>query len=178
MVAILQRASVPTQADFHAAISSRSDRWLAACLKITRNRDMAEDAVQDALLNAWNKRHQFDNTARLDTWIHRIAINAALQLLRKNRPAAFEPIETDIVDDGETPEYIRAKEELGKSLAAALTHLSEFERVCFVLKHLEQWRLKEIADEIGSDVGAVKQAIFRAVRKLRVRMSSLQGETT
>jgi len=176
MVAILHSPGMPTQADFHAAISNRSDRWFAACLKITRNRDMAEDAVQDALLSAWNKRHQFDNTARLDTWIHRIAINAALQLLRKNRPAAFEPLETEIEDEGDTPESIRAEQELGKALSAAMTHLSEVERVCFVLKHLEQWRLKEIAEEIGSDVGAVKQAIFRAVRKLRVRMGSLQGE--
>jgi DNA-directed RNA polymerase specialized sigma24 family protein len=56
----------PTQADFHEAISARSDRWYSACLKITRNPDMAADAVQDALLNAWNKRHQFEQTARLD----------------------------------------------------------------------------------------------------------------
>jgi RNA polymerase sigma-70 factor (ECF subfamily) len=176
MVANLQTQALPTQADFHAAISDRSDRWFAACLKITRNRDMAEDAVQDALLSAWNKRHQFDNTARLDTWIHRIAINAALQLLRKNRPAAFEPLEAEIEDAGETPESVRAEQELGKTLSAAMTHLSEFERVCFVLKHLEQWRLKEIAEEAGTDVGAVKQAIFRAVRKLRVCMGGLRGE--
>jgi len=176
MVAMLQNPGAPTQADFHAAISDRSDRWFAACLKITRNRDMAEDAVQDALLSAWNKRHQFDNTARLDTWIHRIAINAASQLLRKNRPAAFEPLETDIADSGDTPESARAEQELGASLTAAMTHLSEIERVCFILKHLEQWRLKEIADEIDSNVGVVKQAIFRAVRKLRVTMTGLQGE--
>ncbi len=69
--------SAPTQAEFHEAISNRSDRWYSACLKITRNPDMAADAVQDALLNAWNKRHQFEQTARLDTWIHRIAINSA-----------------------------------------------------------------------------------------------------
>ena len=55
-------------------------------------------------------------------------------------------------------------------------HLSEIERVCFVLKHLEQWRLKEIADELNTNTGAVKQAIFRAVRKLRVRMTGLQGD--
>ena len=172
----MKDAGMPTRARFHEAIASYSDRWYAACLKITRNRDMAEDAVQDALLNAWNKRHQFDNTARLDTWIHRIAINAALQLLRKNRPAAFEPLETDIEDDGETRESVRAEQELGKTLTAAMTHLSEFGRICFVLKHLEQWRLREIADEVGSEVGAVKQGVFRAVRKLRTRMGSLQGE--
>ena len=176
MVAILQTPGIPTQADFHAAISSRSDRWFAACLKITRNRAMAEDAVQDALLSAWNKRHQFDNSARLDTWIHRIAVNAALQLLRKQRPAAFEPLEVEIEDDSETPEAAQAEHEFGKTLSAAMTQLSEFERICFVLKHLEQWRLREIADEVGSDIGAVKQAIFRAVRKLRKRLGGLRGE--
>lgn len=177
MAAILQSPGAPTQADFHAAISARSDRWFSACLKITRNRAMAEDAVQDALLSAWNKRHQFDRSARLDTWIHRIAINAALQQLRKNRPSVFEPLEAELTDQGDTPEGIQAEQELGKDLAAAMTHLSEVERVCFVLKHLEQWRLKEIAEEIGANVGTVKQAIFRAVRKLRVRMAGLQGET-
>ena len=101
-------------------ISSRSDRWYSACLKIRRNRDLAEDAVQDALLNAWNKRHQFDRSARLDTWIHRIAINAALQLLRKNRPGVFEALEDEVEGTTPTPEHVRADEELGESLAAAL----------------------------------------------------------
>lgn len=166
----------PTQAEFHAAISSRSDRWYSACLKITRNRDLAEDAMQDALLSAWNKRHQFDHSARLDTWIHRIAVNAALQLLRKNRPGVFEALETDIRDDSPTLDNMRADEELGQTLSAALTHLSEVERVCFVLKHLEQWRLSEIAAEIDSNIGTVKQAIFRACKKLRVHLSELQRE--
>lgn len=175
-MAVINRQGAPTQAEFHEAIATRSDRWFSACLKITRNRDLAEDAVQDALLNAWNKRHQFDRTAKLDTWIHRIAINAALQLLRKSRPGVFEALETDIEGPSPTPEHMRADEELGQKLASALQHLSEIERVCFVLKHLEQWRLKEIADEINSNVGTVKQAIFRAVKKLRVRMASLQRE--
>ncbi len=172
----MQTGGVPTQADFHEAISMRSDRWYSACLKITRNPDLAADAVQDALLNAWNKRYQFKSSARLDTWIHRIAVNAALQLLRKQRPAAFEPLEADVEDDADTPEAAQSEHEFGKTLSAAMTQLSEFERICFVLKHLEQWRLREIADEVGSDIGAVKQAIFRAVRKLRQRLGGLRGE--
>lgn len=177
MVAVLKSQGAPTQAEFHEVISSRSDRWYSACLKITRNRDLAADAVQDALLNAWNKRHQFDRSAKLDTWIHRIAINAALQLLRKGRPGIFEPLENDVEDLAPTPDNVRADEELGQNLSAALSQLSEIERVCFVLKHLEQWRLKEIADEINGNIGTVKQAIFRAVRKLRVRMASLKSES-
>ena len=69
------------------------------------------------------------------------------------------------------PDKARIEEELDKDLSAALQHLSEIERVCFVLKHLEQWRLKEIAAELDTSVDTIKQAIFRAVKKLRVRMA-------
>jgi len=176
MVAVLTSRKAPTEAEFHAAISSRSDRWYSACLKITRDTDLAQDAVQDALLSAWNKRQQFDHSSRLDTWIHRIAINAALQLLRKGRPGVFEPLEDEVEGPAPTPESAHADEQLGQTLAAALAHLSDIERVCFVLKHLEQWRLQEIADHIDGNVGTVKQAIFRAVRKLRTHMAALQRE--
>lgn len=176
MVAVMKSAALPTQAEFHAAISSRSDRWYSACLRITRSPELAEDAVQDALLNAWTKRHQFNHTAQLETWIHRIAVNAALQQLRKNRPGVFEPLETDVPDDSGSPETAQHEQDIDDELSVALVHLSEIERVCFVLKHLEQWRLKEISTEFDINVGAVKQAIFRAVKKLRVQLDGMQGE--
>lgn len=172
MVSVMQQASGPTQAEFQEVIASRAYRWYSVCLKITRNRDLAEDAVQDALLSAWNKRHQFDRSARLDTWIHRIAVNAALQLLRKNRPGVWEPLETDVPDDVASLDDARAGQELDKELALALEKLTEIERVCFVLKHLEQWRLKEIAEELNVGIGTIKQAIFRAVKKLRISMAN------
>jgi len=172
MVSVMKQAGGPTQAEFQEVIASRADRWYSVCLKITRNRDLAEDAVQDALLSAWNKRHQFDRSARLDTWIHRIAVNAALQLLRKSRPGIWEPLETDVPDEVASLDDARAEQELDKELTMALQHLTEIERVCFVLKHLEQWRLKEIAEELNTSIGTIKQAIFRAVKKLRVSMAN------
>ena len=176
MVAVMS-SSPPTRAEFHAAITNRSGRWYSACLKITRNPDLAADAVQDALLNAWNKRHQFTGSSRLETWIHRIAVNSALQLIRKSKPDTFDLTETDIPDTSALPEAAMAESQLDDQLATAMGELSDMERVCFVLKHLEQWRLKEIADEINANVGTVKQALFRAVRKLRPQMQTLQGET-
>ena len=176
MVAVLKSIGAPTRAEFHEVIARRADRWYSACLRITRDRDLAEDAVQDALLSAWNKRHQYERTARLDTWIHRIAVNSALQILRKRRSSTWEPLETDIPDDSSTPDLVREDEELGVDLAAALSNLSEIERVCFVLKHLEQWRLKEISQEIDASIGTIKQALFRALKKLRVSMADLRSE--
>lgn len=176
MVAVLKSIGAPTRAEFHEVIASRADRWYAACLKITRDRDLAEDAVQDALLSAWNKRHQYERSARLDTWIHRIAVNAALQILRKRRPATWEPLETDVPDETSAPDIARADEELDSDLAAALQRLSEIERVCFVLKHLEQWRLKEISHELDASIGTIKQALFRAVKKLRLSMADIRSD--
>jgi RNA polymerase sigma-70 factor (ECF subfamily) len=175
MVAVFERGGLPTQAEFHEAISNRSDRWFAACLRITHSRELAEDAVQEALLAAWHRRHQFHGDSSLETWIHRIAINAALQLIRKQRPAAFEPLDADIADNSDSPERDRANHDLGDSLTAAFQHLTEIERVCFVLRHLQQWKVKEIADEVGTNEGRVKQALFRGVKKLRVKMADLRS---
>ena len=176
MVAVLKSLDSPTQAEFHEVIAARADRWYAACLRITRNPDLAEDAVQDALLSAWNKRHQFERSARLDTWIHRIAVHAALMLIRKAKPATWEPLESEVPDDTPTPDVIHAIEALNTDLAEALNQLTDIERVCFVLKHLEQWRLKEIAQELDTTVGTIKQALFRAVKKLRVSMADLRSQ--
>lgn len=170
-----QSAGPPSQAEFHDVIATGADRWYAACLRITRDRDMADDAVQDALLNAWNKRHQFERGARLDTWIYRIAINAALGLLRKNRPERWESLEVEVADESGDLGVARYEDELGNELAAAMKRLSEIERVCFVLKHLEQWRLKEIAAELDTSVDTIKQAVFRAVKKLRVSMADIRS---
>ncbi len=66
--------------------------------------------------------------------------------------------------------------ELEDSLARALARLTDVERVCFVLKHLEQWRVREICDELSLNEGRVKQAVHRAVKKLRISMQSMQDE--
>jgi RNA polymerase sigma-70 factor, ECF subfamily len=175
MAAVLERGNLPTQAQFHEAIANRADRWFSACLGITHNRELAEDAVQDALLTAWNKRHQFQGDSSLETWIHRIAINAALQLIRKQRPASFQPLDGEDGENEDSPERNAASHDFDTTLAAAFRHLTEIERVCFVLRHLEQWKLKEISDEFGITEGRIKQALFRAVKKLRVKLKDMRS---
>ncbi|MEM8683536.1 MAG: RNA polymerase sigma factor, partial [Pseudomonadota bacterium] len=142
-----------------------------------RNPDLAADAVQDALLSAWAKRDQFQQSSKLDTWIHRIAVNAALQLLRRQKPGVFEPYESEVASADPGPAESLDAAELDDSLSAALQGLSDIERLCFVLKHLEQWRIREIADELECSEGTVKQAVFRGVRKLRGRMDDLRRDS-
>src|SRR5689334_1085037 len=80
---------------FHAVLSERSARWYNACLRITRDADLAADAVQEALLKAWDRRNEFRGDSELDTWIHRIALNAAIDLMRRRRPQAVEEIQPE-----------------------------------------------------------------------------------
>jgi len=175
MDASTQANRPPGKAEFHAAIARRSASWYAACLRITHNPQQAEDALQDALLSAWNKRGQFESSARLETWIHRIAVNAALQVLRRSHPERFEPLEAELPDDREQPQAQLLEAELSTNLLSSLRQLTEMERVCFVLKHLEQWRLAEIAVELDTNTGVIKQALFRGVKKLRVSMAHLRS---
>ena len=96
--------------------------------------------------------------------------------MRKHRPGVFEPLETEPVDHSSSPESARQDDEIDRQLSAALTSLTDLERVCFLLKHLEQWKLTEIAAELNVGVSTVKQALFRGIRKLRDRATSLKGE--
>lgn len=164
-----------TEADFHQAIARRGDFWYSACLRITRNPDLAADAMQDALLNAWRKRKQFQQKAQLDTWIHRIAINSALSLVRAQHPERWAELAGEPAAEQAKPDDLVASRALGQNLNAALSRLTEMERVCVVLKHLEQWKLQEIADELQITVGTVKQAVFRGVGKLRPSLAGLRS---
>lgn len=163
--------------DFHSVLAERSPRWYSACLRITRDAALAEDAVQDALLKAWDKRAHFRGEAELDTWIHRIAVNAAIDLVRRLRPQSV--MEDAAADDracAKTPEFEHQAQAFAAGLDGALGSLSELERCCFVLKHVEQWKLIEIAEEMQISLDSVKQALFRALRKLRGALDGWRSE--
>src|SRR3954469_5113557 len=131
---------------FHTVLNERSQRWYSACLRITRDADLAADAVQDALLKAWDRRREFRGEAALDSWIHRIALNAAIDLTRKRKRRAEDELDTEAHEAPPvaTPEREVASEALGRDLALALQRLSTNERHTFLLKHIEGWKLEEI----------------------------------
>ena len=172
---MLARTPKNELSDFDRLIAQRSGRWYQACLRITADAGLAEDAVQDALLKAWHRRDQFRAGSELDTWVHRIAINAALDLMRRDR-SRFRNSESPEPSAPQAPADERRRQEFGRDLGSALNQLTEVERVCFVLKHLEQWRLEEIAEQQSSTLGSVKQALFRALKKLRISMEPWRSE--
>ena len=88
-------------------------RALAIAMKVLRNRDDAEDAVQDAMLKVWRNLDRFEGRASFTTWLHRIVMNASLDILRKRSGRAEGAVVDERGDDyqpklepahGQTPE--------------------------------------------------------------------------
>ena len=164
---------------FHTVLNERSGRWYNACLRITRDADLAADAVQEALLKAWDRRNEFRGDAALDSWIHRIALNAAIDLTRKRKRRAEEELHDDAFEapTAETPEAELTQDALGRDLSVALQRLTNMERQAFLLKHIEGWRLDEIAESLQTNINNVKSVLFRGVRKLRVDLHVWRSES-
>lgn len=164
---------------FHTLLGERSGRWYNACLRITRDPDLAADAVQDALLKAWGRREEFRGESDLDTWIHRIALNAAIDLVRRRKAQAADELDADTLEAGPAaaPDSEYQLEAMGRDLATAMQRLTSLERQTFLLKHIEGWRLDEIAESLQTNVNNAKQTLFRAVRKLRVDLHVWRGES-
>ncbi|MDF3021513.1 MAG: hypothetical protein K0Q92_2816 [Steroidobacteraceae bacterium] len=164
---------------FQTVLNERGPRWYNACLRITRDADLAADAVQEALLKAWHRRNEFRGDAALDSWIHRIALNAAIDITRRRKTRAEDELDEEGHEAAPAsgPESDYALGALNKDLSAAMQRLSSMERQVFVLKHIEGWRLDEIAESTQTTVAGVKHALFRAVKKLRVDLHVWRGES-
>jgi RNA polymerase sigma-70 factor (ECF subfamily) len=141
--------------------------------RITGERTSAEDVVQETFLRAYRALHRFDGRASFATWLHRIATNAAVDVTRHRkvrREVAYET-EGGAPDPSPAPapdpERLAASGDLRRALNAAMTTLSQVERTAFVLRHYEGKSTAEIAGQLGLRDSASRQAVFRAVRKLR-----------
>jgi RNA polymerase sigma-70 factor (ECF subfamily) len=159
-------------------MNERSVRWYNACLRITRDADLAADAVQDALLKAWHRRDEFRGEAELSTWIHRIALNAAIDLTRRRKTRAEEELDPEAFEaaPSSSAESEYTQDALGRDMSVAMQRLTNKERQIFLLKHVEGWKLDEIAESLQTPLGSVKNSLFRAVRKLRVDLQVWRGE--
>src|SRR5258708_33833092 len=129
-------------------------------MNITRNREDAEDAMQDAFMEADSDLEGFQEVSRFYTWLVRIAANEALMRLRKRRPnqvSLDEPIESEddfipqqIEDWGPSPEQRYAQTEMRDILRSVIEELTPDFRIVFVLRDVEGLSTEETAGAVGS----------------------------
>jgi RNA polymerase sigma-70 factor (ECF subfamily) len=153
--------------------------------RIVRNREDAEDAAQECFLNAFVHLKNFDGRSQFATWLTRIAINAALMKLRKNRRARevlmdepnplSEPVaQREFRCDAPDPEESCSLRERKRILKSAISGLRPGARNVVELIHLQEHSIRETAQILGISIGAVKTRIFHAKIALH-RMPLLQS---
>ncbi len=171
--AFVDRARTGDADAFRALVESHSRALFGLAYRMTGNESDAEDVVQESFLRAYRQLDKFDKRASFGTWIHRIAVNCSLDLMRarQRRSEQAGPEEADpfaLVPSAEpAPDRLAFSGELRHRLAAAMSRLSPIERAAFVLRHYEGMRIEEIGSALGCQPGAAKHSVFRAVQKLR-----------
>ena len=172
-----ERQMIRLAADGDArAIRSLYDRYAprvyAVVRRIAADDDLAQDYAQEAWIRAIRALPTFRGDARFSTWLHRIAVNAALQALRKT--------ETRKKREGPAPDEIAIAPVhkdalLQKRLESALDGLPEGMRRVLILHDVEGYTHEEIGDVLGITSGTSKSQLFKARAKMRVMLSGLDG---
>jgi RNA polymerase sigma-70 factor (ECF subfamily) len=149
--------------------------------RITAEAASAEDVVQETFMRAHRALHRFDGRAQFSTWLHRIATNAALDVTRHRRVRSEVAYEgDDAIDPAPSadpgPDRVAESADLKRALDRAMKSLSPLERLAFVLRHHEGCGTAEIGDRLGLTGLAARQAVFRAVRKLRQALAPFVEE--
>ena len=160
-----------------------SARLFRLAFRITGNEADAEDVVQDAFLRGYQKLESFESRSDFGTWIYRIAVRCALNKIAGSRVdensrvgerSDPEQDEVQVADLAAGPDRLLLSGEIGALQAMAMLSLTPTERAAFVLRHMEECTSEEIAAALGITPNTAKQAVFRAVQKLRRRLAVLR----
>lgn len=174
-------ARLGNQRAFRALVERHSPAVFRLAYLMTRNEQDAEDVVQETFLKSFQQIRNYDaGRAAFGTWLHRIGVNCSLDVMRRRKvrrekmPDLGEGAEFDwweqVRAEGPSPERLTESGQIAAMVKPALDALSATERTAFVLRHFEGCRTDEIAQVMGTGKSAAKQAVFRAVQKLRAAL--------
>jgi len=168
---------------YGALVVRHSQSLFRLAFRITGNEADAEEVVQEAFLRGYQNLESFQSRSTFGTWIYRIAVRCALDRMdsRKVEGASRIAQETNpqqkpvqLADETAGPERLLLSREIGTMQQTAMYSLTPIERTAFVLRHMEHLTTEEIASALGIAPNAAKQAVFRAVQKLRRRLAALR----
>ncbi len=185
---LVERAKQGDRAALSQLVNKYSERIYNLALRILRNREDAEDVLQETFITVIEKLHSFDGRSGFFTWVYRIATNASLMRLRKNKmvfqqlsdnPDFQESIESRVfIDWSEDPSLNIYDQEVKKKLDEAINKLSDIYRSVFILRDIEGLSIKETSAILNITEENVKIRLRRARQFLRDYLSEYFEERT
>jgi RNA polymerase sigma-70 factor (ECF subfamily) len=157
-----------------------SAKTFKTVFRVTRNREDAEDALQDSFLKAFVHLNSFDGRSKFSTWLTRIAINSALMILRRKR--SYPETTVDVGVQGDAHQYREfedhsidieghcVRSERAGHLRRAIHRLRPALRQVVEIQQLHDVSIKEVAEIAGLSVAATKSRMMRAKAALRRKL--------
>ena len=172
---------------FHGLVDRHSRAVYRLAYRMTGSPSDAEDVVQETFLKAYKQLGRFESRANFGTWLHRIAVNCSIDLIRSRprRESAHDAPDLEAFGAtverndtaGASPERLMMSTEVQDRINTAMTGLSPMERAAFMLRHFEGRSIEEISQSLGLKTNATKHSIFRAVRKMRLALEPFVADT-
>ena len=172
---------------FRVLVERHGRKIFGLAYRMTGNEHDADEVVQETFLRSYKRLESFEARSSFSTWLYRIASNCALDLLAKRKTEKTHIVENDGREDDlkaeertldyaspqPGPERMLLSSELRQRVADAMKRLTPVERTAFVLRHFEGHSISEIADVLKIKDEAVKNTVFRAVKKMRTELEPL-----
>ncbi|NQZ98854.1 MAG: sigma-70 family RNA polymerase sigma factor [Myxococcales bacterium] len=168
------------EAAFEELVRTHGGRLLAVARRYLPSEDDARDAVQDAFLSAFKALPAFEGQAKLSTWLHRIAVNAALMKLRTRRRKPEQSIDDllpGFLEDGHlekpasewmpVPLDLVERKEIAEIVRSNIARLPDNHRHVLLLRDIEEFDTEETAEMLEITPNAVKTRLHRARLALR-----------
>ena len=172
---IISRVLSGNTRSFADLVERHKDKAMTLAMRMLRNREEAEEAVQDAFVRAFNALGQFEKRSTFSTWLYRILFNVCSTILSKRGETA-KSISSDknedegkdeIPDFSEIPDSIVEGEEFRRQVIEALNELPPLYSGIATMFYLDDLSYEEIVTITGSPLGTVKARLFRARAMLR-----------
>ena len=153
---------------FDVLMARHGRRVYQLCYRFVHNHEDASDLAQDVFVRAFRGLGSFKRDSTFTTWLYRIGVNACLNRLAAKRPST-EPLDAARHVDRQEPDPLQqvVRAERVAELRAAIARLPPKQRATLVLRVYQELTHEEIAQILGSSVGAVKANFFHALGNLR-----------
>lgn len=174
---LLRRLRTGSRSAFEALMDRYERRVYNLALRLLGDATEAEDAAQEIFIQVHRSLPGFKGGSRLDTWIHRIAVNVCLQRRRKRALPTVGMPDEDLLEcaDGD-PFHFAARGELRSVVETALDRLPESQRDVVVLHGIQGLSYAEVAEALDCPVGTVKSRLSTAFKRLRKMLAGYVAE--
>ncbi|MBM6976563.1 RNA polymerase sigma factor [Intestinimonas butyriciproducens] len=187
---LVARARRGDESAFEALVTENEKRIYNLCRRLTGNQEDAAELTQEAFLNAWRGLGRFQGESSFSTWLYRLATNACIDFLRKEKRRQSlsmtvslddeeEARQVELPDERYAPEGALERAEARRAVAEGLERLTLEHRQVLVMREIHGLSYAEIGQVLGLEEGTVKSRIARArgaLRKVLTERGNLFGE--